>query len=391
MGPRNCIYNCDLIGPKGGIFLGGKSEGPLILHNRVRAWSGPGMVLRYHVFNGIFLGNVFAVQNRFDPAVLFGDPERDNNRLNRTEARPKPLPHPLLGTANPGNDFIGNTLYGGSGELQAGPWQFGGAHAEWRSSFGNVVKAWNPNPPRPQPAMASVFETQRAHPEGFADRLDPAQCLYPPSPTGGAQTHVERDDGEPVVQINFRDKRGDRGDQSEHWRGEDPGKGWWSDMGEPFGEKPGPDGATLRYGWVDGKPDVRQESIWSDDDFRYRTTADWPAPKDDPLRPFGRWTDNRDLAWQIELEPGVYNVFLAAGSPRKPERFTWPDERPLPFLQVNDFLLNGVLLKDPGQSDVRRDAFWATVTVGENRLLALRPAPTAITARIAFLQIYRQP
>ncbi len=386
MGPRNCIYNCDLIGSDGGIFLGGKSENPLILHNRVRAWTGPGLVLRYHVFDGIILGNVFAVQNRFEPAVFFGDPDPAQSRLARTTTNPKPLPHPGLGTANPGNDFIGNTLYGGNGLLADGSSAFGRVKSDWRRDFGNRVLPWDAAPPRPQPAMPSVFAAQQAHPGGWPP-TDPRRALYPPDPAQGGPADLARNDGVVVAQINFRDQRGDRGDQAQHWHGAQAGEGWLADLGEAFGERPN---TVLHYGWVGGKPDrVRQESIWSDPDFRYRTTAEWVDWQD--LRPAAEWEKNRDLAWQIALEPGTYRVFLACGSPRKPERFSWPDEKPLPFLQRNDWLLNDVRLSDPGQSDVRRDSFWTTVTVGEDGRLSLRPAPTAITPRLAFVQIYRAP
>ncbi len=389
MGPRNAIYNCDLIGPDGGIMLGGKSENPLILHNRVRARTGPGIVLRYHVFNGIILGNVFAVENRFEPGVVFGDPEKDHNRLNKTKQRPKPLVHPGIAAANVGNDFINNTIYGGSGEIASAPWFFDIPTPAFRRNYGNVVRAWDPNPPRPQPAMASVFEMQRAHPEGFA-HLKPDQVLYNPDPQhAGPPNQVQRDDGTPVAMINFRDKRGDRGDQAEHWRGQEPSKGWHADLGEPFGTRTSGQASTLNYGWTNGTPSVFQEAIWADPDFRYRTLARWGRWQADDLRPFGQWSEHNLLAWQIELEPGTYNVFLAAGSPRKPERFAWPDEKPLPFTQVNDFLLNDVLVKDPGQSDVRRDAFWTTVKVGQDRRLTLKPAPTAITPAVTFIQIYR--
>lgn len=382
MGPRNCIYNCDLIGSKGGIFLGGKSEYPLILHNRVRAWSGPGLILRYHVFDGIILGNVFVVQDRLEPAVLFGENEPDKSRLPRGADGKAPPLHPLLGTANPGNDFIDNTLYGGSGDFADGAPAFGQVKSEWRRSHGNRALPWTADPPRPQPAMASVFETQRAHPAGFPPQ-DPSQALFlrPGPPDRSA-----RADGTLVAQINFRDKRGDRGDQSEHWRYETPGAGWLNDLGEAFAEHPDTD---FSYGWTGGAPRVYQEAIWAHSDFRYRTLAAWVS--DDELRPVSEWDSKGDLAWQIRLEPGAYQVFLACGSPRKPERFSWPDETPLPFNQRNDWLLNDVALHDPQQPDVRLDAFWSAVTVGADGLLVLRPAPTAITPRVAFVQIYRTP
>ncbi len=389
MGPRNVIYHCDLIGPDGGIFLGGKTELPMILHNRVRAWNGPGMVLRYHVFNGIIMGNHFAVQNRFEPAVLFGDPKIRDSRLHKTKERPNPKTHPKLGTANPGNDFINNTLYGGNGKLVGGVYQFGGDEiSEWRRSYGNAVKPYDPQPPMPRPAMTSVFQAQRDHPEGFAD-LDPTKALYNPDPDyTGTPNQTRRDEGVPVAQINFSDQRRQHAEDSEHWHGQKPGEGWYADQGEPFGERSAKGLPTLHFGWVGDTPHTEQQAHWSDPDFRYRTAATWNKDHSD-LRPFGQWDHGRELAWQIELDPGRYHVFLAAGSSRKPERFTWPEEHPLPFKQVNAFRINDQRLEDPGQSDVRRDAYWTAVTVGPNRKLVLRPSDEAITPRVNFIQIYR--
>jgi parallel beta-helix repeat protein len=389
MGPRNCLYNNDVSGNDGGIFLGGKSENPLVLHNRVRSWKGPGLVLRYHVFNGIFLGNVFAVQNRFEPAVLFGDHDVENSRLAKPADGPKPKTHKGLGAANPGNDFLSNTVYGGNGKLADGNYRLGHTRSVWRRSAGNRVLPWEANPSRPQPAMASVFETQRSNPEGFADRLSTGRPIYPGKGAADDETRA-RNEGRPVLQVNFGEPRSGQKDDPMEWHGETPGKNWHIDAGGPFADQAkGETKNGVRFGWVGGRPAMHHEADWSDPDVRYRTIAHWGETAGEDLRPFGEWDKNRDMSWQVELEPGRYNVFLAVGSPRKPERFTWPDERPLPFVQVNDFLLNGTALKDPRQSDVRRDAYWATVEVGPDRRLILKPAPLAITPRVAFIQIYR--
>lgn len=390
MGPRNTIYNCDLIGPLGGIFLGGKTENPLILHNRVRAWSGPGLVLRYHVFNGIFLGNVFVLQDRFAPGVLFGDPMQFKgvfSRLARPEGGETPPLHPGLGGANPGNDFIANTIYGGNGVPFDGDWRFDRVRSEWRRSYGNRVLPWTPEPPRPRPAMVSVYDTQLAHPRGFPP-ASPATALYMPDAPVGLPKYVsERADGRLVVQITFRPEKREAGEDRAQWSGAEPDAGWLDDNGQAFGKRA--DG--FRYGWVNGRPHrlyLDPMAWWKEYDVRYRTYAEWTDSNN--LSPVSDWERNQDLAWQIELQPGRYNVFFAAGAPSAPARFT-SSEEPLPFIQQNDFLLNEVVLKDPGQSDVRRDAFWTSVEVGADRLLKLRPAPTAITPRAAFIQIYRAP
>lgn len=381
MGPRNVIYGCDLIGPQGGIFLGGKTEGALILFNRVIALNGPALVLRYHVFNGLILGNTFAVQSRFSPAVLFGDPDLKASRRAVTPESPKPLTHPGLGAANPGNDFLFNTLYGGNGVFADGVPEFNRVRSPWRIEGGNRVLPWTADPPRPRPAMASVYETQLAHPDGFPP-VDPAKALYRYAARPPVNA-APRNDGSVALQVNFRSPRREPGEDRFHWSGAEPGKGWRDDLGEPFGDRPG----GLRYGWVNGTPrmTLQPRNQWNTADVRYRTAADWTTS--DNLEPVSKWKDNRDLAWRAELPPGRYRVFLAVGSQNEPKRFD-AEERPLPYRQQNDFLLNGVLLSDAGRSDARQDAFWTEVVVGKDRLLELRPAGTAITPRVQFLQVY---
>jgi hypothetical protein len=299
---------------------------------------------------------------------------------------------------NLGNDCIYNTICGGNGKIADGSYRLGHVRSPWRVCYGNRVLPWVADPPRPRPAMKSVFETQRRHPRGFA-AMPRERALYRPR-RRNPPSNVPREEGALVAQVNFRDKRGEHADDPMHWHGQEPGRGWHSDLGEPFGAH-SEGGTTLRYGWVGGRPDIVQQSSWSDPDFRYRTEANWGRPNAAGeahekgrwhlLRPYADWTrqDNGELVWKIRLEPGTYNVFLAAGSTRKPERISWPDEERLPFKQVNDFLLNGRLLNDPGQSDVRRDAFWTSAEVGRDGLLVLGPAPTAVTPRVAFIQIFR--
>lgn len=394
MGPRNTIYHCDLIGVEGGIFLGGKSENPLVLHNRVRAWSGPGLVLRYHIFNGIFLGNVFALQDRFSPAVLFGDPVLEKMRLATTKQNPKGKTHPKLGTANVGNDYILNTIYGGNGKLAEGPAPFRDAVPDFRIAYGNVFLPWQPEPPRPNPAMTSVFETQRANPEGFAG-TETTDLLYDPARTAKAPAFEDRrNEGELVAKINFEDPRKNRRDDPLEWHGDEPGKGWASDNGEPVAERE-VEGGTLKYGWINGNPKMYQSTIWANPDYRIRSTAGWGGDLNfDNVTPFGEWSgdaklgEKSGLAWEIELDPGKYNVFLAAGDARKPERGESIKDGSPPPQQINDFLINGTALNDPRQSDLHLDAFWTTVEVGPDRKLTLRPAPTAITPRVNFIEIY---
>jgi hypothetical protein len=381
MGPRNVMYGCDLSGPKGGIFLGGKTEGFLILHNRIRAEEGPGIAIRYHVFNGLILGNSLLVQDRLAPGILFGDPELSQSRRAKTTANPNPALHRGLGAVNSGNDAIANVVYGGNGEFADGRQDSDRARSTWRVAAGNRVEAWQTDAPRPQPAMASVYATQLAHPQGFAKALA-ADRLYQPA-SAGRHEAPSRDDGSVVAQIAFRPSGENAVTDAAQWQGGVPYQGWLVDQGESFAARQG-----FRFGWSGGQPTLRllPPGFKLPEDVRQRSWAAWVA--DDEVLPAAQWSKQRELSWQMELEPGRYRVFLACGAPNLPKRFERGQAQP--FLTRHDWSLNGQILRDPGQSDVRRDAFWATVTVGEDRRLALRPAPTAITPRLSFIQIYRQ-
>jgi hypothetical protein len=137
-GPRNVVYNCDLRAPKTGLWIGGMNENWLILHNRLIARTGPGIVARHASFDHIIRGNVIAVASE-RPAVELAD-------LNCI-----------------GVEIIDNRIYGAGGKVVAGP---GRPLVEQRNS----VDPFTPNPPRPQPAVPSIFEWQRA--EGSELRRD---------------------------------------------------------------------------------------------------------------------------------------------------------------------------------------------------------------------------
>jgi hypothetical protein len=232
--------------------------------------------------------------------------------------------------------------------------------------------------------MASVYETQLAHPQGFRN-LARADTLYNPAANAHAKPDLApRADAAPLHQINFT-RAGAATSDTRHPLASRPDSAWLEDHGQPFGPRGG-DG--LSYGWINGTPNrvfVQPWNRWNDVDLRYRTYAEWTQA--DNLQPVSEWTDRADLAWRIVLPPGRYDIFLAVGSHNTPVRFDRNDA-PLPFRQVNDFLINDVQLTDPRQPDVREDAYWTTVTVGDDRLLTLRPAPSAITPRVQFIQIY---
>jgi hypothetical protein len=128
-GPRNVVYNCDIRAPKTGIWMGGMNESWLIVHNRLIAMAGPGIFARHASFDHIIRGNVIAVaSNR--PAVE------------------------LASADCVGIEVTDNQIYGAGGKVVAGPGQ---AVVEER----NTVASFEPDPPRPQPAVPSIFEWQR--------------------------------------------------------------------------------------------------------------------------------------------------------------------------------------------------------------------------------------
>lgn len=89
-GLRNVVYGCDVRSVKTGLWMGGMNENWLILYNRFRVGTGPGVVVRHASFDHIIRGNVFCL----------ADPEQ-----------------PALNLATPnciGVEFVENAVYGGS-------------------------------------------------------------------------------------------------------------------------------------------------------------------------------------------------------------------------------------------------------------------------------------
>ncbi len=130
-GPRNVVYNCDISSPKSGLWMGGMNEGWMILHNRFVVGSGPG---------------IFAKTASFDHTI-------SGNTLQLADAKA-----PMLQLATPdcvGVEVTNNRIYGGNGKLTAGA-------AKPLLANGNEFLPAGAAP-RPQPAVPSIFEWQRAH------------------------------------------------------------------------------------------------------------------------------------------------------------------------------------------------------------------------------------
>ncbi len=139
-GPRNVVYNCDIRAAKSGLWMGGMNENWLILHNRLIARDGPGIVARRASFDHIIRGNVIAVASQ-KAAVELGSPD-------------------CVGV-----EILDNRIYGAGGKVVAG-------RGQPLIEQGNSTAPLTSDPPRPEPAVPSIFEWQRAE---AADAERPAR------------------------------------------------------------------------------------------------------------------------------------------------------------------------------------------------------------------------
>jgi hypothetical protein len=126
-GPRNVVYNCDIWGPKAGIWMGGMNEDWMILYNRIAAKDGEGVFTRTFSFDHIIRGNVFVLMKPDSPAVTLSTPDCT------------------------GVEIYDNVVYGGNGKLVGGN---GNPLLERDNKF----LPYQENPPAPQPAVPSIFE-----------------------------------------------------------------------------------------------------------------------------------------------------------------------------------------------------------------------------------------
>jgi len=132
-GPRNVVYNCDVASQRTGLWMGGMNENWLILHNRFVVDRGPGVYARTCSFDHIIRGNVFALKDGKSPMVQ-------------------------LATADCiGVEIVANRLHGGGGKLLAGP----ARPAVLKDNQAAPLAARLP--PRPKPAVESIYDWQRAN------------------------------------------------------------------------------------------------------------------------------------------------------------------------------------------------------------------------------------
>ena len=74
-GPRNCVYNCDVLSQRDGLWMGGMNENWLILHNRFVVEKGHGVFARTASFDHIIRGNVVVVEDGRSYGIFLATPD----------------------------------------------------------------------------------------------------------------------------------------------------------------------------------------------------------------------------------------------------------------------------------------------------------------------------
>ncbi len=135
-GPRNVVYNNDVVSRLNGLHMLGGNEAWLILYNRFVVGSGRAVYVKEKSFDHTIVGNVFVVRRPESPPVF-------------------------LGVDCVGVDFTDNVFYGVSGPLVG----FEGGRTSLASDERNVANVEAPDSPapRPQPAVPSIYQWQRDH------------------------------------------------------------------------------------------------------------------------------------------------------------------------------------------------------------------------------------
>lgn len=139
-GPRNVVYNNDVIGRLDGLHMLGGNEGWLILHNRFDVGNGSvngrAVYAKEKSFDHIIEGNVFILRRRMASAVS-------------------------LGADSVGIELVNNAFYGVNAPLVS----FAGPGVSLARDSGNTQSTSVPTttPARPTPAVPSIFQWQRDH------------------------------------------------------------------------------------------------------------------------------------------------------------------------------------------------------------------------------------
>ncbi|MCH8513336.1 MAG: glycoside hydrolase family 55 protein [Kiritimatiellae bacterium] len=355
-GPRNVIWNSDIFGPTGGMHLGGYQQGWIFAYNRIHVERGPAFSMRDRQTDHLIIGNTIIMEDLFSPVLRHGAQGRGANTPVAHRANEE------LAIHNHGIEMIANTIYGSNNRLSDGWDESDHAQTPLRRSYGNRILPPDNGAPRPVPPFPSIFEAQRAHPEGMTPVDAP---MYNPDPDFEGEPDQLRSTGELVAQVNFLRPR-DLNENPEEWLPE---------TGEAFGERDG----GMSYGWNKPATNDRLNRAGRDPGtFLYDTN--------------NRFDPDPDHNWSIELPSGTYEVEIALGNPRYPN---WGGldsfQENTTYYAIHDILVNGKLLKDRDGHMDRYDVHHAVVEVGEdtdNRLV-LEPAPRSNFLRIQFIRVFK--
>jgi hypothetical protein len=143
-GPRNVVYNCDVRSPKDGVWLGGMNENWLFLHNRFVVDRGPGVTVKSASFDHMFRNNVFVLRDGKSPMIDLVTPDCV------------------------GIEATQNLMAGGNGRVTGGLGRLA-------LDANNRLLPAGAVPPRPQPAVPSIFEWQlsQSNHRGTANNQSP--------------------------------------------------------------------------------------------------------------------------------------------------------------------------------------------------------------------------
>jgi hypothetical protein len=78
-GPRNVLWGNVFRGSQGGLYLGGMAEAWIVGHNRFEVRSGPGVLLRAHCIDDVFVANEFRLLEPWQPAFRLVDADCQGN------------------------------------------------------------------------------------------------------------------------------------------------------------------------------------------------------------------------------------------------------------------------------------------------------------------------
>ncbi|MGI5816610.1 MAG: right-handed parallel beta-helix repeat-containing protein [Armatimonadota bacterium] len=131
-GPRNVVYNCDVISERASLWMGGMNENWLILHNRFVADEGVGVFAKDASFDHIIRNNVFVLRDGRSPMVRLLTPD-------------------CIGV-----EISGNSLYGGNGEFVEGM----GEPEVLEGNAAHPLPEDDELPARPTPPVESIYQWQ---------------------------------------------------------------------------------------------------------------------------------------------------------------------------------------------------------------------------------------